>query len=323
MVARRQTYRYENGGISSELRTFELGGWDDRNLASDEIKPATVIMTKKMLPAGITTIPVYLVPNNMPDGSTWGLSQIAGIEYLINALNQSITYEDLSLVLQGLGVYVTSAQPPEGPDGKPGPYKLHPGNVVEIGAQDTFTRVTGVASVTPFQDHLKFMDAYAQAGLGLPDIAVGTVDVATAESGIALALKMAPILAENEDKQLTFGGKWDQIGYDLIQDWLPTFEGIDSPETVWESTFGDPMPVDRVAKYEELIQLRTANLLLIDEARDEMIKLGYEKPSDITAQLIQEAKDLATAAAGDLYAGELGGVPEVDPLTNGALEFTT
>lgn len=325
-VARRQTYRKEdNGRISSETRTFELGGWDDRNLASDELKPVSTIMAKKLLPPGIRTIPVYLVPNNMPDGSTWGLSQIAGIEYLINALNQSITYEDLSLVLQGLGVYVTTAQPPEGPNGQPGQYKLHPGNVVEIGSDDTFQRVTGVASVQPWQDHLNFLDQYANKGLGIPDMASGRVDVSIAQSGIALALEMGPILSENEDKQLVLANVWNQIGYDLITQWLPVFEGINSPETKWTTTFGDPMPVDRVAAYTELIELKTANLLLISEAREKMVKLGYETHDGIDAELIQEAKDLATAAAGDLYSGELGDVPTEDPSLNGngQLSFTS
>lgn len=313
-VARRQTYRKEaDGRISSEYRTFELGQWDDRFLPSDELKPVTIIMPKKLLPPGIRTIPVYLEPNNMPDGSSWGLSQVAGVEYLVNALNQSITYEDLSLVLQGLGVYVTTAQPPDGPNGQPGQYKLHPGNVVEIGADDTFQRVSGVTSVAPFQEHINFMDQYASKGLGIPDMASGRVDVSIAQSGIALALEMGPILSENEDKQLVKQGKWNQIGYDLIQDWFPTFEGVNSPDTKWNTTFGDPMPIDRTAKVEELVQLKTANLLLIEEAREEMVKLGYKNPSGITEDLIQEAKDLATAAAGDLFGGETGTVPGTDP----------
>ena len=326
-VARRQTYRKEdNGQISSETRTFEIGAWDDRYLKTDELKPVSVIMAKKLLPKNITTIPVYLVPNNVPDGSTWGTSQIAGIEYIINALNQSITYEDLSLVLQGLGVYVTTAQPPEGPNGQPGKYKLHPGNVVEIGAGDEFTRVTGVASVTPFQDHLKFMDSYAGDGLGLPDMAQGSVDVAVAQSGIALALKMGPILSENEDKQLTIGGRWDQIGHDLIEQWLPQYEDIESPATVWETAFGDPMPVNRDTRITELVTLKDAGLLLIDEAREAMVELGYKKPSNITQQLLDEAREIADTANGHTFDGEVDntGFGDLSSLNgNGTLQLTS
>ena len=64
---------------------------------------------------------------------------------------------------------------------------------------------------------------------------------------------MGPIIAENEDKQLTIGGKWDQIGYDLIHGWLPAFEQFDSPTSVFTTTFGDPMPVDRTAYVQKLL----------------------------------------------------------------------
>lgn len=304
MVARRQTYRKKEGNrISSETRLFELGGWDDRNLKRDELKPlqgVRVPMPEKLLPPNITTIPVYVVSNNVPDGSTYGMSQVAGVEYIINALNQSITYEDLSLVLQGLGVYVSTAGPPAGPDGRPGQYKMHPGAVVEIGENDTFARVSGVNSVAPFQEHVNFLDGYMGQGLGIPDMATGKVDVSVAQSGIALALEMGPIISENEGKQETLAGVWNQLGYDLIHMWLPTFEEIESLETVWETVFGDPMPVNRDAKIAELIQLKTAGLLLIDEARDAMVDLGYEKPSGITESLLAEAREIADTATGNM-----------------------
>jgi hypothetical protein len=283
-------------------------------------------MPLKTLPPSITTLPVYLISNNIPDGSTWGMSQMAGIEYLINAMNQSITYEDLSLVLQGLGVYVTTAQPPEGPNGQPLKYKLHPGNVVEIGEGDTFQRVTGVASVAPFQDHLKYMDEYAEAGLGLPDMAVGTVDVATAQSGIALALKMGPILAENQDKELSLGGRWDQIGYDLIQGWLPAFEDIESLATVWTTTFGDPMPVDRTAEITEIIDLKTAGLILIDEARQKLEKLGYKYDPGLTTKLLEEQTKITDTSLGTQSTEANATVADMtNPSVNGQgeLQFTT
>lgn len=304
LVARRQTYRKEESGrISSETRLFELGGWDDRNLKPDELKPLAgvrVPMPKKLLPEGIRTIPVYVVSNNVPDGSTYGMSQVAGVEYIINAMNQSVTYEDLSLVLQGLGLYVSTAGPPSGPDGKPGKYKLHPGAVVEIGSDDTFTRVSGINSVEPFQSHIGFLKDDMSSGLGLPDMASGKVDVSVAQSGIALALEMGPIISENEDKQLTLSGVWDHIGYDLINDWLPAFEEINSPETLWETVFGDPMPINREAQLAELIQLTSAGLLLKEEARDKMVELGYEKPSGITQSLLDEMREIADTATGNM-----------------------
>ena len=306
-VARRQTYRKEdNGGISWEVKTFELGGWDDRNLKPDELKPVSVIVPKKMLPPSITSIPVYLVPNNQPEGSSFGLSQVAGVEYIINALNQSVTYEDLTLVLQGLGVYVSTAGPPQNSDGSPGQYKLSPGNVVEISGDDSFTRVTGVSSVSPYQEHMNYIDKYMTDGLGIPDMAQGSVDVAVAQSGIALALKMGPIIAENADKQLVHQGIWNHIGYDLIHGWMPAYEGITSPHTEFDVTFGDPMPVDRTAKVQEIINLKTAGLLLTDECRKQLEPLGYQYVSGIEQKLLDEAYQQSIALSGDPFLGEQG-----------------
>lgn len=309
VVARRQTYRKEpGGGISSEAMTFELGAWDDRFLSKDELKPVSIIMPKKLLPQQITALPVYFIPNDEPDGSTYGMSQVAGMEYIISALNQSVTYEDLSLVLQGLGVYVTTAAPPVDPiTGKPGTYKMHPGNVVEMSQGDSFERVTGVASVAPFQEHLGLLDRWAMDGAGLPDMATGSVDVSVAQSGIALALKMGPIIAENEDKELTIAGKWDQLGYDLINGWLPAFEGIDSPTSEFTTTFGDPMPVDRSAYVSEVVDLYTAGLLLIDEVREKLEKIGYKYSATLTDQLMAEQMLKNQAAMGDPYASSLDG----------------
>jgi hypothetical protein len=306
-VARRQTYLKEpNGGISSEARLFEIGGWDDRYLKPNELKPVAILSPKKMLPESITAIPVYHIANNEPDGSSWGTSQVAGIEYIINALNQSMTYEDLTLVLQGLGVYVSTAGPPM-ENGKPGKYKLHPGNVVEISQGDTFQRVTGVASVAPFQEHLGLLDNWALQGSGLPEMATGVVDVTVAQSGIALALKMGPIIAENSDKQLTIGGKWDQMGYDLIHGWYPAFEELDSPDSVWTSTFGDPMPINRDEYVQERINLYTAGLLLIDEVRQDLEKIGYPYSKDLTEKLLEEQTSKSTAATGDQFGSSLQG----------------
>lgn len=312
-VARRQTYRKERvntageGGISSETRLFEIGFWDDRYLDRDELKPVSTVMTRKMLPQAITQLPVYHLPNNPPDGSSWGTSQVSGVEYLINALNQSITYEDLSLMLQGLGVYVSTAGPPIDPTtGRQGKYKLHPGNVVEIAQGDTFERVTGVTSTSPYQEHMTFIDKYMGDGLGIPDMAQGSVDVAVAQSGIALALKMGPILAENEDKQLAIAGKWDQIFYDLVHGWMPAFEQLNSPASVVETVFGDPMPINREAKVNEIIQLKTAGLLLADECRQEMEKLGYQYDPGIAEQLLEEQTQQAIASAGEPFMSEFG-----------------
>lgn len=313
-VARRQTYRKKGNRITTEVMGFEIGCWDDRVLPENKLKPMWTWMPEKELPPEITSLPIYHIPNDEPDGSTWGMSQVAGVEYLINALNQSMTYEDLSLVLQGLGVYVTTAPPPTDPvTKKPTKYKMHPGNVVEIGEGDTFSRVTGVASVEPFQEHLKSMHEWAT--IGLPDIATGNVDVAVAQSGIALALKMGPIIAENEDKQLGIKAKWEQLGYDLIRQWLPAFEQRGLTGT-FKVTFGDPMPIDRESFVKERIDLWTIDAITTEQLVDDLEKIGYKK---VDAQkLYDQMAKKADMAAGTLFQGETGATSPnlVDALGN-------
>lgn len=308
--ARRQTYRKVNGRITSEAMIFEIGAWDDRRLKPDELKPVWKLWDTFELNPKITTLPVYHITNDEPDGSTWGLSQVAGVEYLVNALNQSITYEDLSLVLQGLGVYVTTAAPPtDKTTGKQGKYRLHPGNVVQLSQGDTFERVTGVASVAPFQDHMKLLDEWATTGL--PDMATGNVDVSVAQSGIALALKMGPIIAENEDKELAISGKWDQLGYDLIRQWLPAYEALNSPATEWTTVFGDPMPLNRDSFIAETVELFQADMITYDEMRERLEKVGYTKLSDAEKKLLEQAAKKADAAGGQAMMQE-GGISQQD-----------
>lgn len=314
-VVRRQTYRKRDDVITFEIRIFEKGGWDDRPgmLKPSDLKPVSVLRKEEALPPQITSLPIYHIPNNEPDGSSWGTSQISGIEYIINGLNQSITYEDLTLILQGLGVYTSTAGPPVNQaTGAPSTYNLRPGDVVELNQGDRFERVTGISSIAPYQDHMKFLDTYAGDGLGIPDMAQGSVDVAVAQSGIALALKMGPIIAENQDKQESISSKWDQLGYDLIRGWFPAYEGINSPETTFETTFGDPMPVNREAIIKELIDLYTANLVLAEEVRDKLEKLGYENSSGLTEKLMDESRSKSAAATGDMFTQEAGaGSPDL------------
>lgn len=312
VVARRQAYYRPDhptmgnpAGVVSECRTFELGKWDDRYLPPEDLKPISTVTPPQVL-NGITSLPVYHIPIDPPTGSSFGTSILAGIEYVINAVNQSMTYEDLTLVLQGLGVYVTTAGPPRDPvTNKPMKYKLHPGNVIEMSQGDEFERVTGVSSVSPFQDHIGSLRDWAMQGAGLPDIAAGEVDVSVAESGIALAFKMGPILAENQDRQLEIKGKWDQMLYDLTRQWFPRYEGIQPGNDLKvEMVFGDPMPLNREATVTELTTLEGQDLILVDEVRKKLEKLGYEYSPNVVEKLLEQMQKKNAALNPDPYQSE-------------------
>ena len=323
-VARRQTYRkvidaQNNVTITSERTCWEVGKWDDRIDKEEDLKrvtdPANDIPVFT-LPPSIKTLPVYHIKNNSLPNAGFGLSELAGMETLIFALNQSITDEDLTLVMQGLGMYVTNAAPPQNNDGSTGDWNVGPGVVIELGTDQEFTRVTGVTDVGAYTEHMKALDDALQQGSGTPEIAVGAVDVAIAESGIALMLQMGPILAKNAEKELEWILLHDQMFYDLVNMWLPAYEQI-SPEGSTVSTIvDDPMPVNRDAKIQELILLYTSGVIMLEMVVSGLMDLGYQFPSndpaEAAAMINAEQKQKSIDMMGDPYAGGDGGTGD-DP----------
>lgn len=319
ILARRQTYlkagvsfnrttsRYEEAlnntatGVFYEVSHWEIGKWDDRYMKADDLKrvainPGDVPLFQ--LPPQITSLPVYHWKNGVAD-TTFGNSELQGIETLIAGVNQSITDEDLTLVLQGLGVYATDSKPPQNADGTQAPWTLGPGVVVEHSQGTSFQKVSGVSTVAPFQEHIGALKEGMQEGNGIPDIAVGKVDVAVAESGISLQLQLAPILASSREKQEEILSIMDHLLYDLVTMWFPayeqsTFEGADVASTV-----GDPTPVNREARIQEVMLLFTSSLITIAMAQAELAKLGYEFQAGDDLQVLKDAAALAAAQSGD------------------------
>jgi hypothetical protein len=325
-AARRQTYRKELNedgtlrAISSERTVWEIGKWDDRVLAQEELNQLpdpNNDVPKFDLPPGITSIPTYHIKNNQIPNSGFGMSELSGMETLIFAINQSITDEDLTMIMQGLGMYTTNAAPPQNEDGSVGDWNVGPGQVIELGTDQEFTRVTGVTDVSPYQDHIKILDDSLQQGSGTPEIAVGAVDVAIAESGIALMLQMGPILAKNAEKELEWVLTHDQMFYDIVNMWLPAYEAIQPNGASVVTIIDDPMPVNRDAKIQELILLYTSGVITLAMVVRGLMDLGYDFPEDdpqLAADAINaEQKQKSIDMMGDPYAGGLGGVGEEDP----------
>lgn len=339
-VARRRTFRMvfpeggsESIGVTSELKFFEIGKWDDRTVASaakiEAVPNPGVDEEPYQLPPSITQLPVYKWRNNPPQNSTWGHSQLTGLETLLYAINQSLTDEDATMVFQGLGMYVTNAAPPQDETGNTTDWNIGPMQIIEIGQDQEFTRVTGVSDVTPYQNHMSFID---EKGLsessGTPEIAIGRVDVGVAESGISLQLQLMPLLAQNAEKEEELIVVLDQLFHDITTMWLPAYEPEMFPS--WEamqemsvvSIFDDPMPKNRDAQVQETLLLVTSNLILTEMAVAKLRSLGWQYPqvdpytgeplddTDIADMLTEQAKQ--NAAAQDPYSQSLldgGGDP--------------
>jgi hypothetical protein len=318
-IVRRQTYLRANaqldpnggyavplgedpGGWTSALTFWEVGKWDDRNMKTADLKPVSHPATKPQfaLDARITALPIYHWRNNNIPGQRYGLSEVAGVETLINGVNQSITDENLTLVMQGLGLYATDAAPPKNADGSDGDWMIGPGVVAEVGEGNYFNRVSGVSSVAPFQDHKKSMQDDMSQALGIPDIAQGRVDVQIAESGISLRLQLGPILSNNEVKEVEILGTHDQMFYDLTTMWFPVFEGLDFSTVRVVSVVGDPMPINREARIQEILLLQASGLITIAQAQAKLSEFGYEFDEDDDIRVVQEAAAMAAAQHGDL-----------------------
>lgn len=317
-IIKRQTYRKtESGTISYELSWWEVGAWDDREGSGQELKKAagkdipqgdTNKPVTYELPSTITSLPVYHVKNARVPNAPFGTSDLEGFERLMGGVNQAISDEELTLALEGLGLYATTSGPPVDENKAEINWILGPGRVVEHDQDTDFKRVNGVSSVAPFLDHIRFIQGAMREAAGVPDIAIGSVDVNTAESGIALAFKMSPLLAANEEKELEILSKMDHMLYDLVNMWLPTFEQIQPNGVSAVSVVDDPMPVNRQAIIDEVVALMSTDppLMSAEYARQYLSeKLGFEFALTMGDAIVAEQTAYAAARNADPYAARV------------------
>jgi hypothetical protein len=211
------------------------------------------------------------------------------------------------MALTGIGVYVTTSGRPRTSAGVEQEWIIAPASVLELeGPEDRFERVAGVTSVQPMLDHAGYLEQQAFRTTATPDVAIGRVDTSVAESGIALAIQFAPILAKNVEKELELKLKTDQLLYDITNMWLPAYEGFNPQGLALQITFGDPLPVNRKEVLEEITSMVTNKVISIQFAQ-RLIKekLGYNIPADMLAQIVAEQQQLldATGARLDEEAG--------------------
>lgn len=290
-------------GVTSETTHWEIGKWDDRYIEDGDLERVTNPDGDRELmdlPPQITSLPVYHWKNSRIPGEDFGLSEIAGVETLVAGINQATNDEDITLVMQGLGMYWTDAKPPLNPDGSQGNWILGPGMVAEVPAGSTFNRANGVSSVSPFQDHIGMLKGDAMEGLGIPDIAAGKVEVTVAESGISLALQMMPIIAKNEEKELEILVVMDHLLYDLVTMWFPAYEQYSDPTVSVRSIVGDPIPRNRDSAIQEIILLQTSGLITIAQAQAKLEEFGYEFMDGDDEKVLMEAHQKARAQMGEL-----------------------
>lgn len=295
------------GGIFYKMGFYALDAWDDRGPEFDEgdleeVDPpaayddegSVLALAGLALPTEITAIPVYHFRNNREGSEIFGTSEIQGIETLLAGLIQNLTDEDLAVALQGIGVYYTDSGRPKDDQGNDVDWEIAPAAMIELDDGKTLGRVEG-GKIDSMLKHMEIIERFARQTTATSDVAVGVVDVAVAQSGIALAIQMMPTTSKNAEKEEDIGSKLDQMLYDILNGWGPAYEGLNAGGLVVTVVFGDPLPVDRAAVVKEVTELLKAKAITIAFALSILKKkLGYDLDP------VAMAGELATAAQAEL-----------------------
>lgn len=292
----RLSYRYKETKrgrrIEREEGIWEIEGQTWLGSNAGKLKKIRTILKPTLLDERIDSLPVYWFKNQAWGGDDYGSSELRGIERLTEVISQGETDVSGALALEGLGVYATDGGRPVEEDERgelvEADWEVAPGKVMEVPAGSYFRRVQGVGSVTPAIDNIEYLERSINKALGLSDVALGQVDAQVAQSGIALAIKFMPTLARIEPRDRAGIDKLTQMFYDW-KTWVEVFESKTLEGDIVPA-IGDKLPQDRVARINELNNMRDRKLISGQYYRDEMEKLGYVFPADIQKQIDDEAE---------------------------------
>lgn len=224
--------------------------------------PELVILADEPLPEEITTIPVYHWKNFDPS-APYGSSELRGLESVLAAINQAVSDEDLTLAMEGLGVWATDGAGPVDADGNETEWVMGPGRVLT--KANGLRKLNGTTSLGPYGEHIDRLTQAAKESVGASDVAVGTADAATAESGIALLVRLGPILANTKKKDKAVLEVITQLLYDLCF-WITVFEEIPllagagaeaRPKVVLTPQVGQKVPANQAEIIKRVVDLRS------------------------------------------------------------------
>lgn len=290
-LVRRQTYeKADNGQIMSSVQTMTLQEAAKENPTFITNEPP------KALDARITAFPVYHFPNFDQPGNPFGSSEMRGLEVLMSAMNQSISDEDVTLAMDGIGLYATDSAGPVDDQGNDTDWIIGPGRVVENAAN--FKRVQGASSLQPYGDHIGRLWEFAQMATGVNETAIGNVDVQVAESGIALALRLGPILNKASEKEDIIKDVAMQWFYDL-KTWFAVYEAVNFLDCDVLPTFKSPLPENQAGDVEMAVKMvsSTPPIMSATTAREWLAQKGIYFAADEFQRIVQEAQAAADVAA--------------------------
>jgi hypothetical protein len=288
---------YQEELVGSQKRISRVEGIYKLNEKWYGQKPDLVKITIPLglLPPSITTIPVYWFKNIDWEGQKFGSSELRGFEGLLRGVSQAGTDQSAALSLEGLGVYATDGGRPVDESGTETDWEVAPGKVMEVPTGSYFRRVEGLGSLKPSMDHINYLESKLREAGGLSDVALGRVDVQTAQSGIALAIKFMPTLAKIEERDQAGVEKLQQLFFDW-KTWMSAYEGQTLNGDI-VAVIGQKLPDDRTATLNELNNMLDRQVISTQYYRAKMTELGWVFPDDIQTQIDDEAQKAAEQAA--------------------------
>lgn len=287
---RQLTYRYRvvNGvrRVTIEDQVLELDRWADPR----HKRIYKTLQKEALLAPSIQTIPVYAFKNVDWQGQPFGSSELRGYERLMAGINQTISDEDIALALEGLGVFATDSGRPVDQNGDEEDWIIAPAKVMEVPGGSYFRRVEGVGSVTPMLDHVKYLEHTLMTSSATFD--ANAIEVAVAESGVALAIRFMPTLAKLEERDLEGVGVLEQMWFDIRTGWWPAYEGKLLSDKEIDVTLGKKLPLSGKERLNELNNMFDRKIITPAYYRQEMEKLGYRFPKDMDEQVIAHIKKM-------------------------------
>jgi len=251
----------------------------------------------ELLDERITHYPIYWYNNREWESQLYGSSELRGLEFLEWAVSQGATDTQAALALEGLGVFATDGGRPVNEAGEEEDWEVAPGKVMEVPAGAYFRRVDGVGSITPMMDQIKYLEGKMQQASGLSDVALGQVDVQTAASGIALAIRFMPTLAKIEHRDTAGIEVTQQMMHDL-QVWFLVYEGYTFKGEFEVKIAKSKLPGDPVRSLNELNNMLDRKVISRKTYRIEVKDLGYEIDHEAEElQIMKEAEAAAKMAA--------------------------
>jgi hypothetical protein len=279
---RRLTYRKVPSATGETQITVEEGIFKTDKWGGPDAKPETVIRPVTAMPDDIHSIPVYHTKNTEEPGNPFGSSEVRGLERIMGAMNQAVSDESLALAMMGIGMYATDASHPIDPvTRQPVPWKMGPGRVVHHDGSK-FDKVAGVGNLAEsYGEHYRRLWEALRQSSSTPDVAIGSVDVQVASSGIALALQMSPMLAKAGEKNDLLLDTHNQLFYDILTMWMPAYEETTFDQVTVDCFVSAGVPINREERFAELNDMFDRGVIDTEYYRTEVKKLGYVFPEGI------------------------------------------